>query len=208
MFILKEACVGSYVEAKRAWELGADRIELCDNLAEGGTTPSFGTIAMSKNNLHLPIFVMIRPRGGNFTYNEEEIKIMESDIEICKELKVDGIVIGALTKDNQLDKKVIKKLIRKAEGLSITYHMAFNQIEDKKSAIDKLVELGVHRILTKGGTTNAMDNVDELKKLVDYANNRLVILAGGGITQDNYVDIVDKSGVKEVHGRKIVGKLQ
>lgn len=208
MFILKEACVGSYVEAKRAWELGADRIELCDNLAEGGTTPSFGTIAMSKNNLDLPIFVMIRPRDGNFTYNEEEIKIMESDIEICKELKVDGIVIGALTKDNQLDEKVIKKLISKAEGLSITYHMAFNQIKDKKSAIDKLVELGVHRILTKGGTTNAMDNVDELKKLVDYANNRLVILAGGGITQDNYVDIVDKSGVKEVHGRKIVGKLQ
>lgn len=208
MFILKEACVGSYVEAKRAWELGADRIELCDNLAEGGTTPSFGTIAMSKNNLDLPIFVMIRPRDGNFTYNEEEIKIMESDIEICKELKVDGIVIGALTKDNQLDEKVIKRLISKAEGLSITYHMAFNQIKDKKSAIDKLVELGVHRILTKGGTTNAMDNVDELKKLVDYANNRLVILAGGGITQDNYVDIVDKSGVKEVHGRKIVGKLQ
>ncbi|NLN42236.1 MAG: copper homeostasis protein CutC [Clostridiales bacterium] len=211
MNVLKEACVGSFLEAKKAYELGADRIELCDNLGEGGTTPSFGTIKMAIDSLNIPIFPIIRPRGGNFIYfiyNEEEVKIMEEDIEICQSLGVDGIVIGALTPDNNIDEDIIKKLVNKAEGLSITFHMAFDFIENKKAALDRLVDIGIHRVLTKGGLKSAIHNLDTLKKLNQYAGDRITILAGGGITQYNYKEIANKTGIKEVHGTKIVGDLK
>lgn len=207
MDILKEACVGSYIEAKKAEDLGADRIELCDNLNEGGTTPSLGTIKIAKETISVPIFPIIRPRGGNFIFSEEEIKIMERDIELCKSLNIDGVVIGALTSNNEIDEDVIIRLIEKAKGMNITFHMAFDLIENRKAAIDKLIQLGVNRILTKGGNKSAMNNLDILRETVEYAGNRINILAGGGITKDNYKYIVDKTCVKEVHGTKIVGKL-
>lgn len=207
MDILKEACVGSYIEAKKAEDLGADRIELCDNLNEGGTTPSLGTIKIAKETISVPIFPIIRPRGGNFIFSEEEIKIMERDIELCKSLNIDGVVIGALTSNNEIDEDAIIRLIEKAKGMNITFHMAFDLIENRKAAIDKLIQLGVNRILTKGGNKSAMNNLDILRETVEYAGNRINILAGGGITKDNYKYIVDKTCVKEVHGTKIVGKL-
>lgn len=207
MDILKEACVGSYIEAKKAEDLGADRIELCDNLNEGGTTPSLGTIKIAKETISVPIFPIIRPRGGNFIFSEEEIKIMERDIELCKSLNIDGVVIGALTSNNEIDEDVIIRLIEKAKGMNITFHMAFDLIDNRKAAIDKLIQLGVNRILTKGGNKSAMNNLDILRETVEYAGNRINILAGGGITKDNYKYIVDKTCVKEVHGTKIVGKL-
>ncbi|MGN9165466.1 copper homeostasis protein CutC [Tissierellaceae bacterium HCP3S3_D8] len=208
MSILKEACVGNYLEAKRACDLGADRIELCDNLEEGGTTPSLGTIMMSKKSLNIPVFVIIRPRGGNFVFNEEEVRIMEKDVEICHSMNVDGIVIGALTADNKIDEPTIKRLIDKAGDMKLTFHMAFDSIEDKKSALDRLVELKINRVLTKGGSQSATHNLDNLKELVNYSNDRITILAGGGVTEDNYMDIVNKTGVREVHGTKIVGNLK
>ncbi|WP_283244258.1 copper homeostasis protein CutC [Wansuia hejianensis] len=207
MDILKEACVGSYIEAKKAEDLGADRIELCDNLNEGGTTPSLGTIKIAKETISVPIFPIIRPRGGNFIFSEEEIKIMERDIELCKSLNIDGVVIGALTSNNEIDEDVIIRLIEKAKGMNITFHMAFDLIDNRKAAIDKLIQLGVNRILTKGGNKSAMNNLNILRETVEYAGNRINILAGGGITKDNYKYIVDKTCVKEVHGTKIVGKL-
>lgn len=207
MDILKEACVGSYIEAKKAEDLGADRIELCDNLNEGGTTPSLGTIKIAKETISVPIFPIIRPRGGNFIFSEEEIKIMERDIELCKSLNIDGVVIGALTSNNEIDEDAIIRLIEKAKGMNITFHMAFDLIDNRKAAIDKLIQLGVNRILTKGGNKSAMNNLDILRETVEYAGNRINILAGGGITKDNYKYIVDKTCVKEVHGTKIVGKL-
>ena len=203
MNILKEACVGNYIEAKGAYEKGADRIELCDNLGEGGTTPSYGTIAMAVKNLDIKIFPIIRTRGGNFVFTEEEIQIMERDIEVCKSLGVDGVVIGALTEDNEIDEETIKRLIAKAEGLEITFHMAFDEIKDKKAAIDKLVELGINRILTKGGEGSALNNMDTIKELIDYAKDRIIILPGGGVTKDNYMELVRYTGAKEVHGTKI-----
>ena len=208
MNILKEACVGNYLEAKRAEELGAHRLELCDNLLEGGTTPSIGTIKIAKENLNIPVFVIIRPRGGDFVFNEKEIKIMEENIKMCESLGIPGIVIGALTKDNEIDKPTVKRLIKAAKGMSISFHMAFDEIEDKKEAIDTLIELGVNRILTKGGIKPAAENLDSLKSLVEYADNRITILAGGGITKGNFQAIVEKTGVKEVHGTKIVGSLE
>jgi copper homeostasis protein len=204
MEILKEACVGNYMEAKKAFERGAHRIELCDNLMEGGTTPSFGTILLAKETLDLKVHVIIRPRGGSFVFTEEEVRIMEKDIDICRQLKVDGIVIGALTKDRKIDEVTLRKLVDRAGDLSITFHMAFDEIEDKKAALDKLVDLNIDRILTKGGKGRALDNQGALKELVDYAGDSIIILAGGGVTKDNYMDVVKNTGVKEVHGTKIV----
>lgn len=204
MEVLMEACVGNYIEAKRAYERGANRIELCDNLMEGGTTPSFGTISLAKENLDLTIHVIIRPRGGNYVFTEEEIRIMEEDIDICKRIGVDGIVIGALTEDGEIDETAIKRLVDRAGDMSITFHMAFDEIEDSKTALDKLVDLGVKRVLTKGGQGKALDNQDALRKLVQYAGDRIIILAGGGVTKDNYMELVENTGVKEVHGTRIV----
>lgn len=204
MEVLMEACVGNYIEAKRAYERGANRIELCDNLMEGGTTPSFGTISLAKENLDLTIHVIIRPRGGNYVFTEEEIRIMEEDIDICKRIGVDGIVIGALTEDGEIDETAIKRLVDRAGDMSITFHMAFDEIEDSKTALDKLVDLGVERVLTKGGQGKALDNQDALRKLVQYAGDRIIILAGGGVTKDNYMELVENTGVKEVHGTRIV----
>lgn len=204
MDILKEACVGNYIEAKRAYELGAHRIELCDNLKEGGTTPSLGTIALARQTLDFKINVIIRPRGGNFVFSEEEIRIMEEDIEICRSLKVDGVVIGGLTEDNRIDERSIKRLVEKAGDLSITFHMAFDEIENKKLALDKLVELGIDRVLTKGGEGKAIDNREILRELVKYADDRIIIMPGGGVTRDNYIELVKDIGVREVHGTKIV----
>ena len=208
MDIIREACVGNYKEAKRAYELGADRIELCDNLMEGGTTPSYGTILQAKKNLNFNISVIIRPRGGNFVYTEEEISIMEKDIELCKKTEVDGVVFGVLTEDNKIDEEKNKRLIEKAEGLDITFHMAFDEIENSEEAIDTLVRLGVSRILTKGGKDKAINNLDKLKELVECAGDDITILAGGGVTKDNYMEIINKTGIKEVHGSKIVGDLK
>lgn len=129
---------------------------------------------LSKEILKLEINVIIRPRGGNFIYTEEEIKIMEKDIELCREMGVDGVVLGALTEDNNIDEKTIKRFIDKAGDLSITFHMAFDEIEDQKAGLDKLVELGISRVLTKGGKGRAIDNIDNLKKLVDYAGDRIM----------------------------------
>ena len=204
MKIIKEACVGNYMEAKRAYENGANRIELCDNLGEGGTTPSYGTVLLAMETLDLDVFPIIRPRGGDFVFTEEEIRIMEKDIEVLKKLGVDGVVIGALTEDNEIDEEAIKRLIQKAGDLKITFHMAFDEIEDKKAGLDKLVELGINRILTKGGKSPAMENLDNLKELVDYAEERIIILPGGGVTKDNYMEIVKHTGAMEVHGTKIV----
>nr|WP_300003392.1 copper homeostasis protein CutC [Tissierella sp.] len=204
MDILKEACVDSFSEAKRVDELGADRIELCDNLSVGGTTPSLGTIKMAKEKLEAIIFPIIRPRGGNFVFSEEEIKIMEDDIDACWSLNIEGVVIGALKADNTIDEEAVKRLVEAAKTMNVTFHMAFDEIADQKQALDKLIDLGVNRVLTKGGGGKAEDNLTQLKELVDYAAGRINILAGGSVTRDNYRDIVKATGVKEVHGTKIV----
>lgn len=207
MAILKEACVGDYLEAKKAYELGANRIELCANLKEGGITPSYGTILLAKENLKIPINVMIRPRGGSFVFTEDEIRIMEMDIEFCREAKVNAVVIGVLTEDRQINEAAVKRLVSKAGDLSVTFHMAFDEIEEQKSALDQLIALGIDRVLTKGGAGSALENRQALKELVAYGSGRIVILAGGGITQDNYAEVVKSTGVKEVHGTKIVSKV-
>lgn len=198
-----EVCVGNYNEAIKAEALGANRIEFCDNLLEDGTTPSFGSIKKAINTLKIPVMVIIRPRGGNFEYSEDEAEIMLEDIRICKELGAYGVVIGAL-KGNKIDLELTKRLVEEAKPMKITFHMAFDSIEDKKGAIDELVDLGVDRILTKGGMENALAGKDVLRELVEYASGRIVIMPGKGVNKENRDYILEYTGAKEIHGTKVV----
>ncbi len=207
--ILREACVRTYREAVQAELKGANRIELCENLSEGGTTPSYGTIAMCVKRLKIPIAVMIRPHGDlSFRCSADEVEIMVKDIEVCKQLGVEAVVFGVLTSDCQIDLPVVKRLVDVAQPLKTVFHMAFDQAKgDKEKALETLINLGITRVLTKGCTKNATEGRPALKKLVEQAKGRIGILAGGSVTSMNYKDIVDFTGVKQVHGTKIVGEL-
>ena len=205
--IIREACVGNFKESQSAVLNGADRLELCENLAVGGTTPSYGTIALAEEKLDTPLLVMIRPRGGDFVYSVEEIEIMKRDIQKCKELGVYGVVFGVLTSEGTLNMQAMKTLVECSKPMQITCHMAFDALVDPFEGLEQLVALGVDRILTKGGNISAFEGRATLKNLVAKASNRIVIVAGGGVTEDNYQIIVEETGVKEVHGTKIVGKL-
>lgn len=198
-----EMCVGNYNGAVLAEQLGADRIELCDNLLEDGTTPSYGTIKRTIETIKVPAMVIIRPRGGNFEYSEDEVQIMVDDIKACKDLGTYGVVIGAL-KGKVIDLETTKKLVEEAKPMKITFHMAFDDIEDKFAAIDQLVELGVERILTKGGMANAIEGKDALRELVNYASGRIIIMPGKSVTKANRDEILEYTGTKEIHGTKVV----
>ena len=215
--LIKEACVTNYYQAKRAFELGANRLELCFDMSNDGITPSFGTAKQIKENINIPLFCMIRPRGGNFIFDKSEINIMLDDIFIfIKYAKIDGIVIGCLNKNNEIDIEANKLLINKARELNkdiqITFHMAFDEIKDinieYQKNIDLLINLGINRILTKGCKFNCFQGKDNIKKYLEYANDRIIIMAGKGITNENYMDIVKYTKCKEIHGTKIVGLLE
>ena len=208
MGILLEACVGCYKEAKKAELQGADRIELCDNPGEGGTTPSYGTIYLATQNINIPIAVIIRPRGGDFVYSNDEFEIMKKDIVICKELGVETVVFGILNKENKIDIERTKELIDLASGLKVTFHMAFDEIDDKFEALNQLISMNVDRVLTKGCKTCALDGKNTLKNLVEKSDNRITILVGGGVTYKNYKELSNYIGCNEMHGSKIVGTLK
>ncbi len=208
MGILLEACVGCYKEAKKAELQGADRIELCDNLGEGGTTPSYGTIYLATQNINIPIAVIIRPRGGDFVYSNDEFEIMKKDIVICKELGVETVVFGILNKENKIDIERTKELIDLVSGLKVTFHMAFDEIDDKFEALNQLISMNVDRVLTKGCKTCALDGKNTLKNLVEKSDNRITILVGGGVTYKNYKELSNYIGCNEMHGSKIVGTLK
>lgn len=205
--IVLEACVGSFTEAKKAEELGATRIELCENLKEGGTTPSYGTILLSKRLLKIPIACMIRPRGGNFLYSPEEIEIMKEDIEVCRKLEVESVVFGVLTAEGLIDKELLRVLVQLARPLKVVFHMAFDEVEDKEKALDLLIDCGVDRVLTKGCKSKAADGMETLKRLVWLSKGKIGIVAGGGVTKENFPGIQGFTGGTQFHGTKIVGPL-
>ena len=209
--MIKEFCAENFTKIPQAIQKGANRIELCDNLAVGGTTPSTGVIegVLAYAGEHsVPVMTIIRPRGGNFVYNDIELKIMHTDLVKAKKLGTDGIVIGCLTEDGWLDEEALDLFIETAEGLQITFHMAFDALskENQFKAIDWLAERGVTRILTHGGPagTPIEDNFDHLKELIAYADQRILILPGGGISTENVQTVMDTLKVTEVHGTKIV----
>lgn len=214
LMMIKEVCLENFTHVKEAIKRGANRIELCDNLAVGGTTVSYGvmkqTIAYSRKK-GIPVMAIIRPRGGDFVYQQDEVEMMIEDIQIAQKLGVSGIVIGCLQSNGWLDEAANQQLFAAAENLEITFHMAFDAIPTAKQlqAIDWLADHGVHRILTHGGLAGSAieANLEQLKKYVQHANNRLIILPGGGITNENATTIAEALQVTELHGTKILGTL-
>lgn len=209
--MIKEFCAENFTDVPKAILAGANRIELCDNLAVGGTTPSQGVLTETLAYVHEKggsVMVMIRPRGGNFVYNDIELKIMEFDLLKAREAGVDGVVFGCLTADGELDDEALANFADIAQGLSMTFHMAFDVIPEELqfAAIDYLVSLGFDRILTHGGAsqTDINENLPRLKELIAYADGRITILPGGGVTYANVDSIAKSLGVQEAHGTKVV----
>lgn len=205
--IIRELCLENFTKIPQALQAGVERIELCDNLAVGGTTPSYGVIeeaakyvAESKTTLA----VMIRPRGGNFVYNSHELKIIETDTLKAVEAGAQNIVFGALTPDNEIDTDALETVSIAAQGLPITFHMAFDEVTDQEKAIDQLVEFGVDKILTHGGPLDQPLNTDKLKSLIDFAKGKINIIIGGGVNAENFENLAQLTGTNYVHGTKII----
>lgn len=199
--ILVEACVDSIASSLAAERGGARRLELCDALPYGGTTPSAEMIAACKAAVSIPVFVMIRPRGGGFVYSDEERDVMRRDLAAARELGVDGVVIGGLCRDNTVDLDLVRMLVETARGLPVTFHRAFDLTQDFEASLESLIDAGVQRVLTSGGAATAVDGVKTLAKLVRQAGSRIVVMAGGGIREENVRTVVSMSGVREVHAR-------
>lgn len=199
--VLVEACVESVESSIAAQRAGARRLELCDALFDGGTTPSAEMIAACKAAVSIPVFVMIRPRGGGFVYTDEERDIMRRDIVIARELGADGIVTGCLRIDNTVDVELVRLLVETAKELPVTFHRAFDATPDLGASLESLIDAGVQRVLTSGGAPTAADGVTTLAKLVRQAGSRLIVMPGGGVREHNVRSTVSTSGVREVHAR-------
>lgn len=202
-----EICANSYQSAKNACDSGAHRIELCQELSVGGITPSYGLLKKVIEELDIPVFVLIRPRSGNFVYSEDEFQIMKTDIQLCKDLGCKGIVSGILKPDDTIDVERTKILIDLAKPLSFTFHRAFDEVKNPKEALLQLIELGANRVLTSGKKTTAEEGLDLLKELNVLAKNRITILAGGGITSKN-ANLFKEAGLTEIHASASSTKKQ
>lgn len=196
-----EICANSINSALAAQSGGALRVELCDNLKEGGTTPSAGQITLARKLLHIKLYVLIRPRSGDFMYNDIEYQAMQADVRYCIEAGCDGIVIGILKADGTIDKERNLELIRMAKqfGLGVTFHRAFDMCDDYFQALEDIIELGCERVLTSGGKTTAMEGSAMLAHLVQKAAGRINIMAGAGVNEHNITDLIHFTGVQEVH---------
>jgi len=199
--VLVEACVDTVGSALAAQAGGAGRVELCANLVEGGTTPSLGAIALARERLGVPLFVIIRPRGGDFLYDADEVDVMRRDVGLARQLGADGVVLGALTPDGRVADVVTRALVDAARPMQATFHRAFDAARDPAEALDALLALGVDRVLTSGGAASALEGAAALAALVRRAGGRLAVLAGGGVTAANVGRVVAASGVREVHVR-------
>jgi len=206
--MLKEACVENFSNIPHVIKAGADRLELNNNLELGGTTPSYGVIKKSVTyaaNFRIPVVVMIRPRGGNFVYNENEISIMADDIEASAKLGAQGVAFGCLTSQNQINRIQMMHLITSARSLNleVVMHMAFDDIsnDNQETELNWLADQGVKRILTHGGKLDKpiLATIPHLKEIIKWANNRIEILPGGGITTENRDDIAKKLHLNELH---------
>ena len=195
-----EICCGSIQSAANAKAGGAVRVELCQGLVEGGTTPSPATIQYAVCELGLQVFVLVRPRGGDFCYNDLEIKIMEDDVEFCKAAGAAGIVVGFLNPDGSIDTELTRHFVALAAPLPVTFHRAFDECKDPLKALEQVIECGCKRILTSGCQPTAMEGAKILQKLVKQADGRITILAGSGVTPENAVALREKTGVSEIHG--------
>lgn len=209
--MIYEFCAENVTLLEKAMQAGARRIELCDNLAVGGTTPSYGVTKAAVElaaNYDTTIMTMIRPRGGDFVYTDLEIAIMLEDIRLTAQAGSQGVVFGALTADKKLDKANLEKLIAASKGMEIVYHMAFDELsdEDQLEAIDWLSQAGVARILTRAGvSSDALEKrFAHYHRILEHAAGKIEILPGGGIDLDNRQTFIDQLGVTQLHGTKVV----
>ena len=197
--ITVEICVDSVESAVAAQAGGADRVELCDNLMEGGTTPSAGAIQVGRRLLDIKLQVIIRPRGGDFLYSITEFEIMKRDIETAKSLGADGVVIGMLDANGDVDTNRTAELVELAAPMSVTFHRAFDVCRDPFKALDELANLGIARILTSGQEATAVEGLDLISELVKHAGDRIAIMACGNLNERNINRVIAETGVKEVH---------
>ncbi len=194
-----EICANSVQSAVNAQLGGADRIELCQNLSEGGTTPSYASISFCVNYLKINTFVLIRPRAGNFNYSDLELEIMKQDIAQCKKLGVKGIVVGFLSEDGSVDVSKTKQIVEMASPMEVTFHRAFDRTSDWEKSLEDIIHCGCHRILTSGLCNSALEGVSNLQKIISKANNRIIIVPGGGISHHNALEIASITSATELH---------
>lgn len=195
-----EVCANSVESCLAAQDGGADRVELCAGIPEGGTTPSYGEIKVARRLLSSTLLhVIIRPRGGDFLYSALEMERMKEDILMCKELGVDGVVFGCLTAEGNIDMEKNAMLIECAKGMSVTFHRAFDRTKAPLAAMEDIISLGCNRILTSGQQSKAIDGTPLLAQLQKQAEDRIIILAGSGVTEDNIAQIYKETGINEYH---------
>lgn len=197
-----EVCVDSFRSATIAQQVGASRIELCTGLSVGGITPFYSLIKECISRLTIPVNVLIRPRGGDFLYEDDEFQLMKKDIEFCGKSYCNGIVIGILTREGEIDMERCSELcnLARSYNLSVTFHRAFDCCNDQDKALSDIINLGCDRILTSGGCHTAIDGIENIKRLVLLSNDRVKIMAGSGITTQNIETLLKYTGVKEIHG--------
>jgi copper homeostasis protein len=186
-----------------AFENGADRIELCDGLSEGGTTPDFETAKQLREKINIPIFVMIRPRGGDFTYSNAEFEQMKSELIQLKSLNVDGFVFGILEVNDEVNVEQNKALVELAKPYQCTFHRAFDRAKDLENSLEKVIECGFKTILTSGQKPNVSEGKENLKKLVELSNGRIEILVGGGLRSTNIQELREFTDAKYFHSSAI-----
>ena len=194
-----EIAANDFNTASAAIEGGADRIELCSALSEGGLTPSYATIKKCRKAFNAQLFPIIRPRAGDFLYNEAEFEIMRDDIKICKILECDGVVIGMLDKYGNVDKSRVSQLINEAYPMDVTFHRAFDRCRDPFEAMEQLIDIGCQRILTSGQQTTAIKGTDLIASLIKKSDERIIIMPGSGIRPDNINDLAMNTGSVEFH---------
>ena len=199
--LLIEACVDTLTSALNAEGGGADRVELCDNLADAGTTPSHGTLLLALEQLTIPVFPIIRPRGGGFVYDAADAAVTVADLRHARDLGAPGAVIGALTADGDVDDRLVGALRDTAPDLQLTFHRAFDACRDPAAALEALIKLGINRVLTSGQAATAWEGRELIAALVRQAAGRITILAGGGVNEENAAELVRLTGVTELHVR-------
>jgi copper homeostasis protein len=197
--MLLEICVFNTATALTAEKAGADRIELCENYANGGTTPSYGYLKTVREQISIPVFPMIRPRGGDYFHSADEIRIIRKDILLCKELGFEGVVFGLLNQDGTIDRENTARLTEAAYPLEVTFHRAFDRCKDPLEALETIITCGCNRILTSGQEPKVMEGLALVKQLVEQANDRIIIMPGSGLNSSNVATIIQTARVTEVH---------
>jgi copper homeostasis protein len=197
--ITVEVCVDSAASAMAAQAAGADRVELCGNLLEGGTTPSAGLIALVRRNLSIKLHVMIRPRGGDFCYDADELRIMENDIVMAKQFGVDGVVFGILDREGRIDSPKMRSLLESARPLKVTCHRAIDMSRDLHKSLDALIDLSVDYVLTSGGEQTAIEGSAAIGRLVRAAGDRISVMAGSGVNERNARKLIAETGATQIH---------